>query len=198
MADTPPMANIKVEGDKVITTLSNGKVIIVAFAELPPAQKDVAGVHGLASFVRTAYSNSADVDEAATDIQSRIDALRAGTWLPNTRSSGGMKEPDDLARAVMEARGISFAVYTEKFLPWWFTNPDEAGHTRTQTTTTRDGETRVMGKAKALKELAAHPQVAPLLAKYASERARALRGTAGKSLDGFSAEQPSPASQEAA
>lgn len=191
MPNSAPIASIKVEGDTVTTTFSNGNVIAAAYSELPAEQARVAGVYGLAHFVRTAYSNSENVAEAVIDVQTRIDALRAGKWSPNSRSNVGTKEPDNLARAVMEALSITQDVYDNRFLPAWI-----AKHTTV--TTTRDGETRQMGKTKAIKLLCEHPQVAPILAKHAAEHAKALRGTQGESLDGYAVATAPAEAQEAA
>src|SRR6266567_7489006 len=102
-----PIASIKVEDGLVTMFFRDGRTVEGRFADLPDAQRAACGDAGLANFLRTSYGNSANVDEAYTAALARLEGLKGGKWLPNTRLGGPRKEPDDLARAVMEAQGIT-------------------------------------------------------------------------------------------
>jgi hypothetical protein len=160
-----PVFTISVEDDKVVATAASGERFEVAPSELPPTQQSDGLKQGISQVLRVSYANARDPEHATKLLKARIDDLKSGKWRPGIRSNAVAAEPDDLARAVMEAVNIDFAVYQEQFLP----NYLAANTTEKETA---DGKMRVVGKAAALRALANRPEIAPIIAKLAAARAR--------------------------
>jgi hypothetical protein len=162
---TPTFA-IAIDGHKIVASAADGQKYTLDVDKLPDTQTQACLLQGAAQVLRVSYANARDPAHAAKMLQTRIDDLMAGKWLPGARSNSvAAKEPDDLARAVMEAVNIDFASYQENFLPNYLAK-------YTTMKETADGKMRRVGGAAALRALARRKEIAPILAKIAAARAK--------------------------
>lgn len=191
------IAGSKLNGDKVEFRFANGETIDVDLNALPETSLRTAAGIGVQQLVRVAYNGAADVEEAYQMASRRISALLDGTYKVAARG-GGKSEPNDLERALMEALGGKNLTYVrDTFIPGWFA---KQGLREVQA---RNGGTRLLGQKEALNKLRAHPEVAPVLARHAAERAKAagrtksneggLSSILGDSSHGDPAERPAQA-----
>jgi hypothetical protein len=162
-----PVFTITVEGNKVVATAASGEKFEIVPSDLPATQKGDCLEQGVSQVLRVSYANAQNPEHAVKLLKARIDDLMSGKWRPGARSNSvAAKEPDDLARAVMEAVNIDFTVYQEQFLPNYLA-------ANTTMKETADGKKRRVGGAAALRALASRPEIAPIIAKLAAARAKA-------------------------
>jgi hypothetical protein len=165
-----PVFTISIDGDKIVATAASGEMFEVVPSELPPTQQSDGLLQGISQVLRVSYANARDPEHATKLLKARIDDLKSGKWRPGTRSSATVKEPDDLALAVIEAvraqgQHLDLETYHTSFLPNYLAK-------YTTMKETADGKMRVVGKAGALRELAKRKEIAPILAKLAAARAK--------------------------
>jgi hypothetical protein len=203
MPKKEPVFSITHQGTVVSARFKNGEkgggeTITLDVAALPEAQHLSCLLEGAKSFLRMSYVNANRSKGADALLKERVNQLLSGRWLPGHRKID--VEPDDLARAVTEAVHISFSEYNESFLPNWLRPGRLKYHDGTAVvtaTTTRDGKSRIVGKERALTLLRERPEIAPILARLAAERARTAKAhkTPGPNLADFTS---SPATAAAA
>jgi|SRR5712671_779276 len=162
----------------------NGKSVTVDANKLPEAVANALLLRGIAMTLRNSFQKIDDIDAVAHAAALCAADMLSGKWKPGR--TFGESAPTDLERALAEAKKCSINHVRDTWLPQYLEN---------HTTADRGGRQR--GKGAAMEALQRHPQVAPLLARYAAERAQAARGAGGKGIPSLDELSPSPSAEAA-